>query len=151
MSAKIGVLIVDDHARMRAGIRRLLERHPSVRIVGEASNGVEAVQYARTLRPRVVIMDISMPYMDGVQATRLIKQEQPSMVIIGLSMIDAAAMRQAMLRAGAAAYVNKANAADDLDRVISEHVDTPLGIAPNRQNFSSDSGTARMGGQRSLM
>ena len=108
------VLLVDDHALMRKGVRSVLEAHSDLYVIGEASNGLEAVQYARTLQPHVIIMDISMPYMDGVQATRLIKAEHPHIMIIGLSMIEAPTMRDALLAAGAIGYVHKDQAVEDL-------------------------------------
>jgi DNA-binding NarL/FixJ family response regulator len=120
------VLLVDDHRLLRQGIRRLLERYEDVRIIGEANNGVEAVQYARSLNPHVIVMDISMPYMDGVQATRLIKQERPFITIIGLSMIDGPAMRDALLQAGAATYVNKGRVVEELYAAISRQMATGL-------------------------
>jgi DNA-binding NarL/FixJ family response regulator len=113
------VLLVDDHALLRKGIRAVLEQHDTIRIVGEASNGLEAVQYARSLRPQIIIMDINMPHMDGVQATRLIKEEFPNVIIIGLSVNDAAFVRQALLQAGATAYLNKDQAGEDIYDTIN--------------------------------
>ena len=76
-TSPIRVLVVDDHPLMRKGIRTMLEEHDDVTVVGEASNGLEAVSYVRTHDPTVIIMDINMPHMDGMQATRLIKQSYP--------------------------------------------------------------------------
>jgi DNA-binding NarL/FixJ family response regulator len=117
----ITVLLVDDHFLMRQGIRSVLEKHDDIKVVGEASNGLEAVQYAGSLNPHLVIMDISMPYMDGVQATRLIKQEHPHTTIIGLSMHETSTMRDALLQAGAVDYLNKDNAGDNLYRIITQY------------------------------
>jgi DNA-binding NarL/FixJ family response regulator len=108
------VLLVDDHALLRKGLRSVLEEHRDLQVIGEASNGLEAVHYARTLQPHVIIMDISMPYMDGVQATRLIKEEHPQILIIGLSVIETTMMRDALLEAGAVGYLHKDQAAEDL-------------------------------------
>ena len=117
----ITVLLVDDHVLIRRGIRSVLDNHNDIKIVGEASNGLEAVQYARSLKPHVVIMDITMPYMDGVQATRLIKQEHSHTKIIGLSVLETATMREALLQAGAVAYLNKDNVGDDLYQIITRY------------------------------
>jgi two-component system, NarL family, nitrate/nitrite response regulator NarL len=117
----ITVLLVDDHHLVRRGIRSVLETHDDIKVVGEASNGMEAVQYARSLNPQVIIMDIKMPYMDGVQATRLIKQEHPHTKIIGLSMLETATMREALLRAGAVGYLNKDDAGDNLYQIIIQY------------------------------
>jgi two-component system response regulator DegU len=94
---------------MRKGIRAVLEEYVDIRVVGEASNGLEAVQYAKQFQPAVIVMDVNMPHMDGVQATRLIKEEQPAVIIIGLSVNKAGSVREAMLRAGASEYLNKEN------------------------------------------
>jgi two-component system NarL family response regulator len=112
------VLLVDDHALMRRGVRSVLEQHSDLSVVGEASNGLEAVEYARTLQPHLVLMDISMPQMDGVQATRLIKAEHPQIMIIGLSVMETAMMRASMLQAGAVGYLRKDQVADDLYHAI---------------------------------
>jgi DNA-binding NarL/FixJ family response regulator len=116
------VLLVDDHALMRKGLRSVLEQYSDLHVIGEASNGVEAVQYARTLKPHVIIMDISMPYMDGVQATRLIKEEHPQILIIGLSVIETPMMRDALLAAGAVGYLHKDQAADELYHAIHRYL-----------------------------
>jgi DNA-binding NarL/FixJ family response regulator len=118
MSGAKKVLLVDDHALMRQGVRSLLDQHSDLCVVGEACDGLEAVHYARTLQPHVIVMDLNMPKMDGVQATRLIKAEHPHMLIIGLSMIEAATMRDALLQAGASGYVNKEQTVQDLYTTI---------------------------------
>ena len=86
--------------------------------MGEASNGLEAVQYAKQLQPTVVLMDVNMPLMDGVQATRLIKKDRPDVIIIGLSVNKTESVRQAMLRAGATEYVNKENIGAEVYKTI---------------------------------
>jgi PAS domain S-box-containing protein len=111
---KIRVLIVDDHAVMRQGLSALLARQDGIEVVGEAADGVEAIEQARRLRPDVILMDFSMPNMDGVQATRLIHAEFPQIRIIGLSMYAEEDRAQAMLDAGAAAYHSKTGESRDL-------------------------------------
>ncbi len=117
------LLLVDDHPLIRKGIRAILEEYKDVRVVGEANNGLEAVQYARHLHPAVILMDVNMPHMDGVQATRLIKEEQPAVIIIGLSVNEAGSVREAMLQAGASEYLRKEDVGvhlhETLQRVIA--------------------------------
>jgi DNA-binding NarL/FixJ family response regulator/signal transduction histidine kinase len=111
---RIRVLLADDHAVMREGMACLLREQPDIEIVGQASDGQEAVDLARQLKPDVVIMDVAMPHLDGLAATRLIMGEMPQVRVIGLSLHEAADMADAMRAAGAAAYLSKAGPADDL-------------------------------------
>ena len=112
------VLLVDDHALIRQRLRDALDQHRNVQVVGEASTGVEAVQYARTLQPDVVVMDLSMPAMDGLRATRLIKEEHPRITVIGLSFFGTAMTRDALINAGASTLLMKEHAAEDLYSTI---------------------------------
>ncbi len=121
-SGPIRVLLVDDHAFIRQQMRYALEQHSDVQVIGEASNGVEAVQFVRTLQPQVVVMDISMPSMDGVRATRLIKEEHPHITIIGLSVFETAMTRDAIMNAGASGLLMKDNAVDDLYVTIHRYL-----------------------------
>jgi DNA-binding NarL/FixJ family response regulator len=116
------VLLVDDHPLFRKGIRSVLEQYRDVYVVGEASNGLEAVLYARTLRPDVIVMDVNMPDMDGVQATRLIKHDFPNITIIGLSVNESRVVKEALLQAGAVTYLQKENVGDDLYHTISRYL-----------------------------
>jgi len=119
MPTMIRVLLVDDHPLMRKGIRGVLEPYEDVTIVGEASNGLEAVNLANVFKPNVIIMDVNMPQMDGVQATRLIKQSLPKTTIIGLSVNESARVKEALLQAGASTYLNKDDVGEDLYLTIS--------------------------------
>ena len=104
---KIKVLIVDDHAIMRDGIKALLNVHDDIEIVGEASEGKEAVDKTQILNPDVVIMDIAMPMMDGLEATRRILKKSPRVKIIILSQYDDKKYILASIKAGSAGYLPK--------------------------------------------
>lgn len=111
MPERISVLLVDDHSLVRRGFRRMLEDEEDIRVVGEASDGEEAVKLARSLKPRVVVMDCALPGMSGLQATRKILQLAPETRVLMLSMhTEETWVRQAM-EAGARGYVLK-NAMD---------------------------------------
>jgi len=111
MAEKISVLLVDDHSLVRRGFRRMLEDEEDIYVVGEASDGEEAVKLAKSLKPRVVVMDCALPGISGLQATRKILQLAPETLILMLSMhAEETWVRQAM-DAGARGYVLK-NAMD---------------------------------------
>lgn len=117
-NAPIRVLLVDDHEILRKGIRSLLQSHTDIEVVGEAADGLEAVDLARRLVPHVVIMDLSMPRLDGIEATRAIVQERPETRVIGLSMRDGDDAAAAMRNAGAFAHVAKGGPPESLITVI---------------------------------
>ena len=114
----IRVLLVDDHVMIRKGLKAILLDYPGFDIVGEAANGAEAVSLTRSLQPEVVIMDISMPVMDGIEATRSIKRDWPGVIIIGLTVHSAAQVKTAMKEAGASTVLTKEAAVDELPRTI---------------------------------
>ena len=113
MSDKITVLLADDHSLVRRGFRRILEDDPSIVVVGEASDGEEAIRLAEELQPRVIVMDCAMPGTSGLIATRRILERSPDVAILMLSMhAEETLVRQAM-EAGARGYILKS--ALDLD------------------------------------
>jgi signal transduction histidine kinase/ActR/RegA family two-component response regulator len=114
----IRVLLVDDHKMVREGFRTLIECDAQLEVAGEAANGEEAVELARLLHPDVVIMDINMPKMNGIEATRRIKQEMPHVSIIGLSVHDDRGLIASMLEAGASCYLTKGGQSEELSRAI---------------------------------
>lgn len=110
----IRVLLADDHTVVRQGIRSLLEAEPDIQVVGEASDGREAARFARELKPDVVVMDLAMPEMDGLQATRQIKQETPQTQVLALTMHESDDYFFRVLQVGALGYVLKRAATSDL-------------------------------------
>ncbi len=104
---KIKVLVVDDHAIMRDGIRALLNLHDDIEIVGEASEGNEAIQKAQELAPDVIVMDIAMPRMDGLEATRRITKQNPKAKVLMLTQHDNREYILSAIRAGSAGYIPK--------------------------------------------
>jgi PAS domain S-box-containing protein len=104
---QIAVLLVDDHALVRQSLAALLGRQPSIVVTAQASDGEQAVEAAEMYRPQVVVMDVNLPRLNGIQATRLIKEQHPDVVVIGVSIHNDAGTRQAMLDAGASAYLSK--------------------------------------------
>jgi DNA-binding NarL/FixJ family response regulator len=107
MPNKITVLLVDDHVLVRRGFRRILEDDHSIAVVGEASDGEEAVKLAQELRPRVIVMDCAMPKMNGLEATRHILKAAPDAAILMLSMHSEDTLVRQALEAGAKGYVLK--------------------------------------------
>ena len=113
MSDKITVLLVDDHALVRRGFRRMLDDDQTLEVVGEASNGAEALKLCEKLRPQVVVMDCQMPELNGLEATKKILQSLPETAILMLSMHSEDTLVRQALDAGARGYVLKN--ANDLD------------------------------------
>lgn len=108
------VLVADDHPIVRKGLADLLREQPEIELVGEARDGVEAVEMARQLQPDVVVIDVCMPRLNGIEATRRLLAERPGMRVIGLSMHQEEDMARAMREAGAVAYLSKDTPADVL-------------------------------------
>ena len=106
-TGRIRVIVVDDHKIVREGLASILSEQPDVEVVAQAGNGREAVDMANRLNPGVVIMDVSMPLMNGDEATRQIKMLHPEIRVIALSMFEDNEMVQKMYRAGAESYVLK--------------------------------------------
>ena len=119
---KIRVIIADDHAVVREGTRRILEQEKDIEVVAEASDGEEAIALANTFKPDVILMDISMPRLDGIEATKKIKQLNPGIVILILTAYDDDQFIFSLLEAGAAGYLLKSIHSHELiDAIRSVH------------------------------
>ena len=130
MPTKLKVLLVDDHALVRRGFRRMLEDEPSFQVVGEASDGAEALKCAVELRPDVIVMDCALPQMNGIDATRQILKKLPSTAILMLSMHSEDTLVRQAMEAGARGYILK-NAMDlDLVSAIRKVADGQTVLDP---------------------
>lgn len=115
---KTGIVLVDDHKIFRDGIRTMLEQRDGLEVIGEADDGEKAVELIRKLAPKVVVMDVAMPGLNGIEATRRIIQENPGVKVIALSMHAHRHFVQEMLKAGASGYLLKECAFEELVRAI---------------------------------
>ena len=118
MTGPTRILLVDDHAVVREGYRRLLEDEPGISVVGDASNATQACERARSLCPDVVVMDIALPGISGIEASRRMLKEQPHVRILMFSMYDDAIYACRALEAGALGYLSKASAPEVLVQAI---------------------------------
>ncbi|MGD0744713.1 MAG: response regulator transcription factor [Verrucomicrobiota bacterium] len=115
---KLRVLLADDHKIVREGLRLLIDSQPDMRVVGEAANGREVLLKARDLKPDVVVMDLSMPELNGLQATERLKAECPEMKVVALTAHEDAGYLRQLCKVGAAGYVLKRSAGDELVKAI---------------------------------
>jgi two-component system, NarL family, response regulator NreC len=115
---KVRVLVADDHKVVRDGLRLLINGQKDLRVVGEAADGKEALEQARALKPDVVVMDLSMPRLNGLQATERLRAEQPAVKVVALTLHEDATYLLQLCQAGAAGYVLKRSAGDDLIQAI---------------------------------
>jgi two-component system, NarL family, response regulator NreC len=115
---QLRVVLADDHEIVRAGLKSLVEECADMTVVGEACNGTEAIRRASELKPDVLVMDLSMPQMDGAEATERIRRECPGVKVIALTAHDDRAHLTRLLQAGAVGYVLKRGAPDELVRAI---------------------------------
>jgi DNA-binding NarL/FixJ family response regulator len=126
----IRVLIVDDHSIVREGLRMFLVRDPDLEVVGESLDGAEALQQARQLRPDVVVMDLLMPVMDGITATRAIRRELPETEVLALTSVLESASVVDAIRAGAIGYLLKDTQAAELRKAIKAAAAGQVQLSP---------------------
>ena len=126
----IKILLVDDHKITREGLRLLLEKQPDMEVIGEAENGLNAVTYVEQLLPNVVIMDVTMPDLNGMEATRRIVNKFPDVKVIALSMHSDTLYVAEMFKSGATAYLLKDCAFEELERAIHAVVAGDVYLSP---------------------
>ena len=135
------ILLVDDHPVVRQGLRSFLEGRPEWEVVGEASDGLEAIEKVTKLNPDVVVLDVTMPRMNGIEACRLIQQHRGPREVLFVTQHDSPQMMSEALAAGARGYVVKSNLARDLVAAVdavSQHREFTA-LARNTPNLSQDS------------
>lgn len=118
----IRVLLVDDHMMVRQGLRTVLESYDDIEVVGEAADGKESLECVEHLQPSVVVMDVSMPQMNGIDATMVIKARHPETIVLGLSVNASQDNRTAMTNAGASGFLTKEAAVDQLYDLIQHTI-----------------------------
>ena len=126
----IDILIVDDHSVVRQGLKMFLGLDPELNVIGEASNGSEAIELAKKLKPDVVLMDLMMPVMDGVTATQEIRHKLPDVEVIALTSVLEDASVVGAVRAGAIGYLLKDTQADELCRAIKAAAAGQVQLSP---------------------
>jgi NarL family two-component system response regulator LiaR len=124
------ILITDDHGVVREGLRMFLSLDPDLEVVGEAENGQQALAMARDLKPDVVLMDLLMPVMDGIEATQAIRSELPEVEVIALTSVLEDASVTGAVRAGAIGYLLKDTDAQELKRAITAAAEGRVHLAP---------------------
>lgn len=115
---KLRILLADDHKMLRDGLRLLIDSQPDMQVIGEAANGREALQKARDLKPDLVVMDLSMPELNGLQATQLLKAEWPELKVVALTAHEDEGYLSQLCQAGAAGYVLKRSAGEELIQAL---------------------------------
>jgi DNA-binding NarL/FixJ family response regulator len=118
MARRLHILLADDHATVRQGLKLLIDSQPDMEVVGEAADGNSVLQQAQALKPDIVVMDISMPGMNGLVATRTLKDGQPNVGVVALTRHDDDTYLEELLRAGASGYVLKQSAPTEFLRAI---------------------------------
>ncbi len=129
-TSQIRILLADDHQLFREGLRHIVEGDLGMAIVGQAESGRATLELARSTRPDIIIMDISMPDLNGIEATRRVLQDLPGIRVIALSMHSDKRYVSEMLAAGALGYLLKHSAVDELERAIRTVLDDKIYVTP---------------------
>jgi DNA-binding NarL/FixJ family response regulator len=127
---RIAVLLVDDHTVVRQGLRALLESETDLKVVGEAENGRQAVRLAKKILPDVIVMDVAMPVLNGIEATRQISKDIPTTKVLGLTSYGDDEYVSQLMQAGARGFLIKQTAADDLLKAIRQVKDGKTYFSP---------------------
>ena len=158
MPDRLRIMVVDDHAIVRQGLKLLIDSQSDMSVISEAADGKAALERARTMKPDIVVMDVSMPGMNGLIATRMLKQLQPNVIVVALTRHEDETYLEELLRAGASAYLLKQSAPSDflqairavasggiyLDRAMTSRIADGL-LAGNGGRGKTSSGKASSG------
>jgi len=131
---RLRILLADDHKIIRDGLKLLVNEQPDMHVVGEAGNGREVLEKARELKPNVVVMDLSMPELNGLQATARLKEERPEIKVVALTVHEDESYLRQLCKAGAAGYVLKRSAGDELIQAIRTVAKGGLSFDPTLAN-----------------
>src|ERR1700676_5738281 len=124
------VIVVDDHAVIRRGVQGILHSFPEWELCGEADNGQEAVRLAESLKPEIIIMDVSMPVLNGLEATRIIRDAHPETKVLLLTLHSSTELVRSAFRAGARGYVLKSDAENELVRALNVVIGEGTYVSP---------------------
>jgi DNA-binding NarL/FixJ family response regulator len=145
------VLIVDDHAFIRRGVQTILHPYPEWEFCGEAENGKDAIRLADELKPEIIIMDVSMPGLNGIEATRAIRKSHPEIKVVLLTLHESAELLRSAFRAGARGYLLKTDAEQELVKALSVVAGEGAYISPKMDSEVVKSVFSEMSGrQKSL-
>jgi two-component system, NarL family, response regulator NreC len=142
------VLIVDDHAFIRRGVQTILHAFPEWEFCGEAESGKEAIRLADELKPEVIIMDVSMPGLNGIEATRAIRKMQPGVKIVLLTLHESAELLRSAFRAGASGYLLKTDAEQELVKALTVVIGEGAYISPKMDSEVVKSVIGELSGTR---
>ena len=125
MDAKISLVVIDDHAALRAALKQRIELRTRFVVVGEAGDGLSGLETVRRHEPRVALVDFRLPLLRGDEVTRIIRRRWPAVTVVAMSSSTERDARHAMLTAGAVAYLMKGDPIDDLESLVRSHLNSP--------------------------